>query len=75
MKRNYTLGVLDLCKLFGETPDQAIWATLELAPLVESMGYSRYWLSEHHTKDVAPSASSKTLACTGCLAPSAIPAR
>jgi luciferase family oxidoreductase group 1 len=55
MTPRYTVGVLDLCKLHGEPPDQALWATLELAPLVESLGYSRYWLAEHHTKDVAHS--------------------
>jgi luciferase family oxidoreductase group 1 len=36
-------------------PDDALWATLELAPRLEALGYSRYWLAEHHIPTVAHS--------------------
>lgn len=49
------VGILDLCRHFGDPPAEAIWAALELAPRVEQMGYSRYWLAEHYTRDVAHS--------------------
>ncbi len=52
----FTVGALDLSPVFrGTKPSEALWATLELAPLVESFGYSRYWLAEHHGSGVAHS--------------------
>jgi len=32
----------------GQTPAQAVQATLELARAAEALGYHRYWLAEHH---------------------------
>ncbi len=32
----------------GQTPAQAVQATLELARHAERLGYHRYWLAEHH---------------------------
>jgi luciferase family oxidoreductase group 1 len=43
------LSVLDQSPvLSGQTPAQAIAATLELARRAEELGYHRYWLAEHH---------------------------
>jgi luciferase family oxidoreductase group 1 len=54
MPSDFTLGALDLCKLYhGQSHQEVIWESIELAPRVEAMGYSRYWLAEHHAFDVA----------------------
>ncbi len=43
------LSVLDLAPVpTGHTPGDAIRATLDLAALVEDLGFHRYWLAEHH---------------------------
>jgi luciferase family oxidoreductase group 1 len=50
------LGVLDICRLTEDRkPYEVIHETIEVAPLVEAWGYSRYWLAEHHEGDVAHS--------------------
>jgi luciferase family oxidoreductase group 1 len=57
MSHSFSLGTLDLCHLRpGIGPAEALRATLDLAPLVESFGYSRYWVAEHHNPHVAHSA-------------------
>ena len=44
------LGVVDQSPVpNGRTAPEALQATLELARLCESLGYSRYWLAEHHS--------------------------
>lgn len=44
-----TLGVLDQSPIRqGGTAEQAIEETLQLAQVTERLGYSRYWLAEHH---------------------------
>lgn len=44
------LSVLDQSPIIsGHTPAQAIAATIELAVAAEQLGYSRYWLAEHHS--------------------------
>ncbi|WP_158945412.1 LLM class flavin-dependent oxidoreductase [Granulicella sp. S190] len=40
----------------GSTPGQALANSIELAKLVDRLGYRRFWMSEHHAMD--------TLACT-----------
>jgi Luciferase-like monooxygenase len=51
-----TLGALDLSPVFrGMKPVDAIAMTLEIAPMHEAFGYSRYWLAEHHGPKVAHS--------------------
>src|ERR1700692_4250332 len=40
----------------GSTPGQALQNSIGLARLVEGVGYTRFWMSEHHAMD--------TLACT-----------
>ena len=43
------LSVLDLCPVpAGATPGQAIANSLDLARATEALGYTRYWLAEHH---------------------------
>ena len=44
-----TLGVLDQSPIRqGGTPAEAIEETLQLARATERLGYTRYWLAEHH---------------------------
>src|SRR5438270_12430604 len=51
------LSVLDQSPVAaGTVPGQALQNSIELARLVDGLGYSRYWMSEHHAMD--------TLACT-----------
>src|SRR5580658_5061996 len=40
----------------GSSPGQALGNSIELARLVDGLGYRRFWMSEHHAMD--------TLACT-----------
>ncbi len=43
------LSILDQSPVIsGQTPAQAVHATLELARHAERLGYHRYWLAEHH---------------------------
>lgn len=44
------LGVVDQSPVpNGRTAAEAVGATLELARLAERLGYTRYWLAEHHS--------------------------
>ncbi len=46
------LSVLDQSPVrTGGTPAQAIEETITLAQAAESLGYTRYWLAEHHATD------------------------
>jgi luciferase family oxidoreductase group 1 len=48
----YRLGVLDQSPIAaGRSPADAIAETIELAQLAEQLGYSRYWLAEHHASE------------------------
>ena len=50
MARTMKLSVLDQSiAVAGLEEDAAIRNTLELAPYCESLGYHRFWLSEHHS--------------------------
>ncbi len=43
------LGVLDQSPVSsGSTPAEAVAETIRLAQVTERLGYSRYWLAEHH---------------------------
>ena len=56
LERSFQLGVLDFCWFpDSRKPADGIWQAIELAPLLESFGYHRYWLTEHHNSDVAHS--------------------
>src|SRR6202034_3933822 len=51
------LSVLDQSPIpAGSTSGQALQNSIELARLVDGLGYGRFWMSEHHAMD--------TLACT-----------
>jgi luciferase family oxidoreductase group 1 len=53
---SFKLGALDLTPIFpGAKPMDPIWETLDLAPALETIGYSRYWLAEHHGDQIANS--------------------
>ena len=44
------LSVLDLAPVTaGSTPGDALRATVELAQVVESLGFTRFWVAEHHS--------------------------
>jgi luciferase family oxidoreductase group 1 len=52
----FELGALDLCRVRdGVRHSEMIWETLDLAPRLETFGYSRYWIAEHHSEQVAHS--------------------
>ena len=63
-------SVLDLAPVpEGATTAEALSNTLDLAPRVESQGYHRYWLAEHHNMAGIASAATSVLigqvaACT-----------
>src|SRR5271170_2306845 len=46
------LAVLDQSPVpSGSTPAQALQNSIELARLVDQLGYTRFWMSEHHAMD------------------------
>jgi hypothetical protein len=46
---DFRLSVLDVSPVsLGSNGAQALRNTLELARLVDRLGYERYWLAEHH---------------------------
>ncbi|GCF10651.1 LLM class flavin-dependent oxidoreductase [Dictyobacter arantiisoli] len=50
------LSILDLSPVdSGSTGAQALQNTLKLAQLADRLGYSRYWMSEHHNSDMTAS--------------------
>jgi luciferase family oxidoreductase group 1 len=55
-----TYSVLDLATVVaGKTPEDTFRNSLDLARLAEKLGYTRYWLAEHHNMiSVASSATS-----------------
>jgi luciferase family oxidoreductase group 1 len=56
------LSVLDLAPIReGSTPAEALRASLELAPRVEELGYSRIWVAEHHNIPGVASAATSVL--------------
>ncbi|HET6508772.1 MAG TPA: LLM class flavin-dependent oxidoreductase [Baekduia sp.] len=61
------LSVLDLAPIReGSGADEALRQSLELAPIVERLGYSRIWVAEHH--NIPGVASSATSVLIGALA-------
>jgi luciferase family oxidoreductase group 1 len=56
MSEPLRLGALDFSLVpGGKEPADALQQTLDLAPILESLGYARYWLAEHHNPQVAHS--------------------
>src|SRR3712207_989138 len=61
------LSVLDLVNVVeGSTPREALHRSLELARQVERLGYSRFWVAEHH--NLLGIASAATAVVIGYLA-------
>jgi luciferase family oxidoreductase group 1 len=59
---NPALSVLDLAPIAsGSTPSQALRRTVELARLAERLGFTRYWLAEHHNIPSVASSSPEVL--------------
>lgn len=56
------LSVLDLSPVpSGHSSSQALQNTLDLASLCDSLGYTRYWLAEHHNSPGVASSSPEVL--------------
>lgn len=50
----FDVGALDLCEVrSGARDSDIVWEKIELAPQLESFGYSCYWLAEHHNERIA----------------------
>jgi luciferase family oxidoreductase group 1 len=45
----------------GGTPREAVLATIELAQLADKLGYTRYWLAEHHNTQTLASPTPEIL--------------
>ena len=57
-----TLGVLDQSPISeGSTGAEALGNTVDLACLVEGLGYNRYWVAEHHGMPMLASPSPEVL--------------
>src|ERR1700761_628780 len=57
LRSRLKLAVLDQSPVAaGSSPGQALQNSVELARSVDRLGYTRFWMSEHHAMD--------TLACT-----------
>lgn len=56
------LGILDQSIVFpGQTAAGALQNTVKLAKLAESLGYERFWVSEHHDSDRLAGSSPEVL--------------
>ena len=67
MSKQLRISVLDLVGMKpGEAPASAIARTVETAQHVEQLGYTRYWLAEHHS--IAGLACSATAVLIGHVA-------
>jgi luciferase family oxidoreductase group 1 len=66
-KKKIARSVLDLAAVTeGSTPEHSFKKSLKLAQYTESLGYTRYWLAEHH--NMASIASSATSVLIGYIA-------
>jgi len=60
--RKINWSVLDLCPVVtNATSSQALQETLALAPFVEELGATRYWVAEHHSMAGIASASPEVI--------------
>jgi luciferase family oxidoreductase group 1 len=57
-EKSYRLSVLDLSPVAsGSSSRQALQNTLDLAQLADRLGYTRYWLAEHHNTPLIASSA------------------
>lgn len=60
---SYRLGILDKSPIApGTSAEEAFATTIAYAELAEKLGYSRFWLAEHHGSDGLASAAPEVLA-------------
>jgi luciferase family oxidoreductase group 1 len=60
--RSYPLSVLDISPVpSGSSSSDALRNTLDLAKLTDELGYSRYWLAEHHNTALIASTSPEVM--------------
>ncbi|WP_028561074.1 LLM class flavin-dependent oxidoreductase [Paenibacillus pinihumi] len=56
------LSILDQSPIFeGESAEEALRHTVQLAQLAEELGYNRFWVSEHHDSDHVAGSSPEVL--------------
>src|SRR5271163_2612512 len=56
--KSYRLSVLDLAPVpSGSTSADALRNTLDLAQLADKLGFTRYWLAEHHNTPLIASSA------------------
>ena len=56
------LGVLDQSPIRkGNTPEQAIQETIELAKYTDALGYTRFWVAEHHNTGILAGSTPEVL--------------
>ncbi len=62
------ISILDLVPVIvGETPREALQKSLDLARHAESLGYTRYWVAEHHNMSgIASAATSVVIGYLAC---------
>lgn len=67
--RTVPLSVLDLAPIGdGQTPAQALAESIRLAQHAESLGFSRFWLAEHHnSRGIASSAPAVVIAAVAAV--------
>ncbi len=59
---SYTLGILDQSPIIeGATNEQTLQKTVALAQKAEQLGYSRFWVSEHHHTETLAGSSPEVL--------------
>jgi luciferase family oxidoreductase group 1 len=59
---SYRLSVLDLSPVAtGSTSREALRNTLDLAQLADNLGYTRYWLAEHHNTQLIASSTPEVM--------------
>jgi luciferase family oxidoreductase group 1 len=60
--RTFPLSVLDISPVpSGSSSSDALRNTLDLAKLTDDLGYSRYWLAEHHNTALIASSSPEVM--------------
>ena len=73
MSPELKLGILDQSPIpSGSTPEEALRNTIDLAQRAEALGYSRYWLAEHHNTRGLAGPAPEVMVATVAAATSAI---